>query len=91
MGIHPSFGIGFYYAGTMRPRTPHLVFFLFVAMQRERRLDKKEKHAGRFITAKLNLKRVNSLYDIFELVTKSNLFYRSNSTRSVVVSLSSNC
>lgn len=57
----------------MRPHTLHRVFFLFVAKQRERILDKKEKHADRLITAKLNLKRVNSLYICHpELVSGSN-------------------
>ncbi len=65
--------ICYWYVGIMHPLTPHPVFFLFVAMQRERIPDKKEKHADRLITAKLNQKRVNSLYICHpELVSGSN-------------------
>ena len=56
----PSLGRGikgeglFFYAGTMRPRTPHQIFFFFFAMKRKRILDKKKKHADRLISTKFN-------------------------------------
>ena len=62
------------YRGLCAPLNPASKFFLFVAMQKERTLNKKEKHAGQKQSLSSTLSRVNSL--------------RSNSTRLDVVSLS---
>jgi len=68
---------------------PNILSFCFLARQKERILDKKEKpRHNRLITTKLNLRLVNSLCNCHsELNSES--FHRSNSTSLVVVSLSS--
>ena len=45
----------------MQPQTPHQIFFLFLAMKKERTLDKKEKQRRLKTVTKFNPKLVNSL------------------------------
>ena len=57
----------------MRPQTPHQISFFFIAMKKERNLDKERKNTLPNTVSKLNPSLVNSL--------------RSNKTRLVIVSL----
>ena len=74
--------------GIMHPHTPHLISF-FLSDAKRKKLSKERKTRDCLITTKLNLKRVNSL-NLRHCGLDPQSHYRSNNTRFVVVSLSSN-
>ena len=65
-GLRPLNDVNFVNAdlfilGFMQPQTSHQIFFLFLAMKKERTLDKKEKQRRLNTVTKFNPKLVNSL------------------------------